>query len=452
MFDSLTSRLSGAFKKITGQGKLSEKNITKALKDVRNALLEADVALPVIKEFIAKVRRRALGQEVGKSLNPTQALIKIVQSELQGIMGESCDELDLSAQPPAVILMAGLQGSGKTTTCAKLAKRLKEQLKKKVLVASADVYRPAAIDQLHTLAQEVGVDFFESNAKQKPLDIAKKALAQAKKSMADVLIIDTAGRLSIDQDMMDEIIAIHQTIDPVETLYIADSMTGQDAVNTAKTFHNALALTGVILTKTDGDARGGAALSIRHAISVPIKFLGAGEKIDALEAFHPDRIASRILGMGDVTSLIEEIEQKTDQEAAKKLTQKIKKGQKFNLIDFQEQLKQIDKLGNMKDLISKIPGTGQIPEHLQSKLNDNKMTVKTNAILNSMTLKEKQDPEVIKGSRKRRIAQGSGTEVQDVNRLLKQFDQMQKMMKKMKQKGGMANLMQPPSMPRFRGR
>ena len=439
MFSSLSDRLGDSLKKLKGQGRLSEKNIAKTLKDVRNALLEADVALPVVKEIVAKIRRAALGKEVAKSLSPGQALIKVVQRELTAIMGEENAKLDLSAQPPAVVLMAGLQGSGKTTTTAKLARLLKERDKKKVMVVSCDVYRPAAIKQLQTLAGELEVEWFPSDEKQKPLDIAKKALKEAKRQVFDVLIVDTAGRLHVDADMMDEVKDLHKEVSPVETLFVVDSMTGQDAANTAKAFNDALPLTGVILTKADGDARGGAALSIREITGKPIKFMGTGEKTDALEAFHPDRVASRILGMGDMLSLIEDIEHKVDKEASDKLAKKLKKGKGFDLQDFREQLTQMAKMGGMTGIMSKLPGMGDIPEAAKSQLND-KVTVRMAAIIDSMTQQERVQPDIIKGSRKRRIAAGSGTEVQDVNKLLKQFTQMQRMMKKAG-KGGMANMM-----------
>ena len=439
MFSSLSDRLNSTLKKLRGQGRLSEKNIQKALKDVRNALLEADVALPVVKDFIAKVRRASLGSEVAKSLTPGQAFIKIVQRELTQIMGEKNASLNLGAQPPVVILMAGLQGSGKTTSTAKLARLLKTRDKKKVMVVSTDVYRPAAIKQLQTLAQELEVDWFPSDESQKPVKIAKDALEAAKKQLMDVLIVDTAGRLHIDEAMMAEVKQIHASVDPVETLFVVDSMTGQDAVNTARVFHDTLPLTGVILTKTDGDARGGAALSIRQVTGKPIKFMGTGEKTDALEAFHPDRVASRILGMGDVLSLIEEIKQSIDKEKSEQFAKKVKKGKGFDLQDFREQLTQMGKMGGLTGIMSRLPGMGDVPDQVKNQLND-KMTVRMAAMIDSMTVKERQNPDIIKGSRKRRIASGSGVEVQDVNKLLKQFTQMQKMMKKVG-KGGMDKMM-----------
>jgi len=439
MFQNLTDRLAGTLKNLRGQGRLSEDNIKDTLREVRMALLEADVALPVVKEFTEKVRARAVGQEVMQSLSPGQALVKIVNDELVSLMGEACDELNLSAQPPAVVLMAGLQGSGKTTSSAKLARWLKERKKKSVLVASCDIYRPAAIQQLQTLAKEVGAEFFPSSGDQDPVDIAVAALDQARKQHMDVVIIDTAGRLHIDAEMMDEIQRIHAAVNPVETLFVVDSMTGQDAANTARVFHEALPLSGVVLTKTDGDARGGAALSIRAITGKPIKFLGIGEKTDALEPFHPDRVASRILGMGDVLSLVEEAERKVDKTKAAKLAKKLHKGKRFDLEDFHDQLEQMMGMGGLGGLIDKLPGMGQLPQNVREQVNDRDM-LRMLAIIRSMTPKERHFPDIIKGSRRRRIAAGSGTQVQDVNRLLKQFTQMQKMMKKMS-KGGMKNMM-----------
>ncbi len=440
MFENLTERLTKSLKNISGRGRLTEDNIKDTLREVRMALLEADVALPVIREFIGKVKERAVGQDVTKSLTPGQVFVKIVQSELEAAMGESNQALDLKTTPPAVILMAGLQGAGKTTSVAKLAKFLKEREKKKVLVVSADVYRPAAIKQLETLAAEVGVEFFPSDIKQKPVAIAQAAVAHAKLNFIDVLIVDTAGRLHIDEAMMGEIQHLHATIKPVETLFTVDAMTGQDAANTAKAFNDALPLTGIILTKTDGDARGGAALSIRHITGKPIKFLGVGEKIDALEPFHPDRVASRILGMGDVLSLIEEVEQKVDRKKAEQLAKKVKSGKGFDLEDFRDQLIQMKSMGGMMGLMNKLPGMGNMSAQVKGQMDD-KMTGKMEAIINSMTPGERIRPDIIKGSRKRRIALGSGTQIQDVNKLLKQFMQMQKMMKKMSGKGGMKKMM-----------
>ncbi len=440
MFENLSDRLTRSLKNISGRGRLTEDNIKDTLREVRMALLEADVALPVIREFIANVKERAVGQEVSKSLTPGQIFVKIVRTELEIAMGEANEALDLKAAPPAVMLMAGLQGAGKTTSLAKLAKFLKEREKKKVLVVSADVYRPAAIKQLETLAGEVGVEFFPSDISQKPVAIAEAAIEHAKKKFFDVVLVDTAGRLHVDGEMMEEIQQLHSNINPVETLFVVDAMTGQDAANTAKAFNEALPLTGVILTKTDGDARGGAALSIRHITGKPIKFLGAGEKIDALEPFHPDRVASRILGMGDVLSLIEEVEQKVDKKQAEKLAKKVKSGKGFSLEDFRDQLVQMKSMGGMMGLMDKLPGMGNMSEQMKGQMDD-KLTVRMEAIINSMTPAERERPDIIKGSRKRRIAAGSGTQIQDVNKLLKQFTQMQKMMKKMSGKGGMKKMM-----------
>ena len=439
MFENLQDRFGRVLNNLRGQGRLTEDNIKDTMREVRMALLEADVALPVVRQFVDQVREKALGEAVMKSLTPGQVLIKIVNDELIALMGESNEALDLAAQPPAVVLMAGLQGSGKTTSVAKLARWLKDKQKKNAMVVSCDVYRPAAIDQLRTVAAEVGAEFFESRPDQKPLDIARAALDAARKRFKDVLIVDTAGRLHIDAAMMDEIKALHAALKPVETLFVVDSMTGQDAANTARAFDEALPLTGVILTKTDGDARGGAALSIRQITGKPIKFLGTGEKTSALEPFYPDRVASRILGMGDVVSLVEEVQSKIDRDQAERLVSKLKKGKGFDLADFKEQIEQMGKLGGMAGLMDKLPGMGQVPEQMKAQVNDKEMG-KLVAIINSMTPQERAFPDVIKGSRKRRIAQGSGTQIQDVNRLLKQFSQMQKMMKKMKG-GGMAKMM-----------
>lgn len=440
MFENLTERLSKSLRTISGRGRLTEENIKETLREVRMALLEADVALPVVKEFVNRVKERAVGQEVSKSLSPGQAFIKIVQGELVSVMGEANESLDLATQPPAVLLMAGLQGAGKTTSVAKLAKFLKERMKKKVLVVSADVYRPAAIKQLETLAQDIAVEFFPSDTTQKPLAIAEAAINHARKQFFDVLIVDTAGRLHVDSEMMAEIKELHQSIKPIETLFVVDAMTGQDAANTAKAFSEALPLTGVILTKADGDARGGAALSVRQITGKPIKFIGIGEKTDALEPFYPDRIASRILGMGDVLSLIEEMERNVDKEKAAKLAQKMQKGKGFDLEDFREQLAQMRNMGGMMGMLEKLPGVSGLPEDVKGKLDD-KLTHRMEAIISSMTPAERRNPEIIKGSRKRRIAAGSGMQIQDVNRLLKQFDQMQRMMKKISGKGGMRKLM-----------
>jgi signal recognition particle subunit SRP54 len=439
MFDNLTQRLGKVLTNLRGQGRLSDDNIKETMREVRMALLEADVALPVVRDFIEQVKHKAMGEDVMKSLTPGQTLIKIVNDELIHVMGEANEALDLAAQPPAVILMAGLQGSGKTTSVAKLGRWLLGQGKKKISVVSCDVYRPAAIDQLQTLAREVGVDFIPSSGDEKPLAIAKRARQEAAKGFAEVLIVDTAGRLHVDDAMMGEIKQLHQLLDPVETLFVVDSMTGQDAANTAKAFNDALPLSGIILTKADGDARGGAALSIRQITGKPIKFIGVGEKTDALEAFHPDRIASRILGMGDVLSLVEEVSRKVDQEKATKLAKKLQKGKGFDLEDFKEQMLQMANMGGMSGLLDKLPGMGEIPDHVKSQVNDKEIG-RTIAIINSMTPHERAFPAVIKGSRKRRIAAGSGTQVQEVNKLLKQFMQMQKMMKKMKG-GGMKKMM-----------
>ena len=439
MFASLSDRLGGVLQKVRGQGRISEANIKDTLREVRMALLEADVALPVVKTFVEQVREKALGEEVLRSLTPGQVLVKIVNDELVRVMGEANERLNLAAQPPAVILMAGLQGSGKTTSVAKLARMLIEREKKKVMVVSADVYRPAAIEQLKTLSAEVGSEFFPSSSDQKPLAIARSAIAAARKGFFDVLIVDTAGRLHIDADMMAEIQALHAELKPIETLFVVDAMTGQDAANTARAFNEALPLSGVILTKTDGDARGGAALSIRQITGRPIKFLGVGEKTTALEPFHPDRVASRILGMGDVLSLVEEVTSKVDQEKAARLATKIHKGETFDLGDFKEQMEQMANMGGMAGLLDKLPGMGQVPDAVKAQVGD-KEVKRLIAIVNSMTPQERAFPAVIKGSRKKRIAAGSGTQVQDVNKLLKQFTQMQKMMKKMKG-GGLAKMM-----------
>ncbi len=437
MFDNLSERLSKTITSLRGQGRLTEDNVGNALRDVRMALLEADVALPVVKDFITRVRERAAGQEVVKSLTPGQTLVKIVNDELVHVMGDANDALNLNVQPPAVILMAGLQGSGKTTSSAKLARLLAERDKKSVLLTSCDIYRPAAIDQLQTLAGEVKAAFFPSTPQQDPVDIATSAITHARQQHIDVVIVDTAGRLHIDEDMMQEIRRLHAAVDPVETLFVVDSMTGQDAANTARTFNDALPLTGVILTKTDGDARGGAALSIRAITGKPIKFIGVGEKTAALEPVYPDRVASRILGMGDVLSLVEQAEQKVDREAASKLAKKLSKGKGFDMNDFRDQLDQMLNMGGLAGLVDKLPGAAQLP---RDGMPDDRQVHRMKAIINSMTPQERAYPAIIKGSRRRRIAAGSGTQVQDVNRLLKQHLQMQKMMKKMS-KGGMAKLL-----------
>jgi signal recognition particle subunit SRP54 len=435
MFDSLSQRLSGTVNRLRGRGRLTEESIRESLREVRIALLEADVALPVVKELIERVRERAVGQEVLKSLTPGQALVKVVSDELSTVMGSSNAALNLAVKPPAIVLMAGLQGAGKTTTVAKLARFLREREKKKVMVVSCDVYRPAAIDQLETLAGQVGASFFPSQAGMDPVDIATDAAAAARREMADVLIVDTAGRLHIDQQMMTEIKALNQALDPAETLFTVDSMTGQDAANTAKAFADALPLTGVVLTKTDGDARGGAALSVRYITGKPIKFLGAGEKTEALEAFYPDRVAQRILGMGDVLSLVEEVERKVDQEKAQKLARKVVKGKRFDLNDMRDQLEQMTKMGGMAGLMEKLPGINSLPEAVRSRVNDKEIN-RMVAIINSMTKKERRHPNLLNGSRRARVARGSGTLPADVNRVLKQYKQMAKMMSKMGKGGG----------------
>jgi len=438
MFDNLTDRLSLTLKKLKGQGRLTEDNIKEALHEVRTALLEADVSLPVVTDFIERVKTGALGQEVQTSLSPGQSMIKLVQSELVKVMGEANEALNLRAVPPAIILMAGLQGAGKTTSVAKLGRWLQENQKKKVGVVSTDVYRPAAIKQLQMLAQEVSLDFFESDITQQPVEIALNAIDAAKRKFLDVIIIDTAGRLHIDDEMMGEIKALHAAINPIETLFVVDSMTGQDAAITAKAFNDALPLTGVILTKADGDARGGAALSIRHVTGKPIKFIGVGEKTDALEPFYPERIASRILGMGDMLSLIEEIEQKVDKEKAERLVKKIQKGQGFNLEDFREQLQEMQRMGGVGSMLEKLPGMNAVPSEMKAQIND-KMLARQIAVISSMTMQERRYPDLIKGNRKKRIAAGCGQELHDVNRMLKQFLMMQKMMKKFKA-GNVANM------------
>ena len=451
MFANLQERLTHTLKSVTGQARLTEDNIKDTLREVRMALLEADVALPVVKAFVGAVKERAVGQEVSKSLSPGQVFVKIVNEELVAVMGEANEQLNLAAVPPAVIMMAGLQGAGKTTSVAKLARFLREREKKKVLVVSADVYRPAAIRQLETLAGEVEVDFFPSNIEQKPVDIARAAIDHAKIQHHDVVIVDTAGRLAVDDAMMAEIKELNASINPVETLFVVDSMTGQDAANTAKAFNEVLPLTGVILTKTDGDARGGAALSVRHITGKPIKFLGVGEKVDALEPFHPDRVASRILGMGDVLSLIEEAERKIDKDKAEKLAKKVTKGKGFDLEDFRDQINQMNNMGGMMSMMDKLPGMGQMVQAAQTAQAEQGMQ-KFAVIIDSMTPKERRTPDVISGSRKRRIAAGSGTSIQEINRLLKQHKQMAKMMKKFGSKSGMAKLargmkgMMPPGM------
>ena len=431
MFENLSDRLSDSLKKISGKASLTEDNIQETLREVRMAMLEADVALSVVKTFVEGVKERA---QVGSSLNPGQQFLKIVQSELEHVMGDSNESLNLAVQPPAVVLMAGLQGAGKTTSVAKLARYLKEREKKKVMVVSADVYRPAAIKQLETLASEVEVEFFASHADQKPVDIARNAVQAAKVKFIDVLLVDTAGRLHIDDALMTEIRQLHKALSPIETLFVVDAMIGQDAVATAKAFNEALPLTGVILTKVDGDARGGAALSVRQVTGKPIKFLGVGEKTDALEPFHPDRIASRILGMGDMMSLIEDVEQKVDRKKAEQLAKKVAKGKRFDLNDLRDQLQQMKSLGGFSGLMDKLPGMGNMSQMVE-QANMGKQFSRMEAIINSMTPAERRNPDLLNGSRKRRITVGSGTSLQDLNRLLKQHKQMGKMMKKMKGKG-----------------
>jgi len=440
MLDNLTNRLSGVIKTLRGQARLTETNVSDALREVRMALLEADVALPVVKSFIAEVKQRALGQEVIGSLTPGQALIGVVNEELTRLMGVQNDALNLAAVPPAVVLMAGLQGAGKTTTVGKLARLLKETQKKKILVVSADVYRPAAIDQLRLLAEQVGVEWFPSTGAEKPEAIARAALDYAKRHFFDVLMVDTAGRLAIDQAMMQEIQMLHAVLNPIETLFVVDAMQGQDAVHTAQAFNEALPLTGVVLTKMDGDARGGAALSVRHITGKPIKFIGVGEKLTGLEPFYPDRLASRILGMGDVLSLIEDVQKGIDQDEAARMAKKLKSGKGFDLEDFKAQMQQMKKMGGMSSLMEKMPGQiGQMAKGVQGAEAE-KSIARLEAIINSMTPLERRKPELIKASRKRRIATGAGVTVQEVNRLLSQFEQTQKMMKQFA-KGGMMKMM-----------
>ena len=439
MATALTDKLSGLVKKISGQARITESNVQDMLREVRMALLEADVALPVVRDFIARVKDKALGQEVLGSLKPGQALVGIVNRELAATMGEGVSDLNLAAQPPAVILMAGLQGAGKTTTVGKLAKHLKDKRKKKVMVVSADVYRPAAIEQLQTLAGQVGAVFFPSDAAQKPEAIVKAAIAEARKTFVDVLIVDTAGRTSIDDAMMAEIKALHAAVNPVETLFVVDSMTGQDAAVTAKHFGEALPLTGVVLTKTDGDARGGAALSVRYITGKPIKFVGTGEKPDGLDVFHPDRAAGRILDMGDVLSLVEQVEQQVDHDKAKKLAEKVAKGKKFDLNDMRDQLEQMQNMGGLHGLMDKLPGVGQLPEAVKQQVTG-KEVPRMIAIINSMTKKERRNPDLLNGSRRARVARGSGLTPADVNKVLKQYQQMEKMMGKLG-RGGMKGMM-----------
>jgi signal recognition particle subunit SRP54 len=440
MFDQLSDRLRETLRRVRGQARLTEENMSEALREVRMALLEADVALPAVKDLLARVRERAAGVEVLQSLTPGQMVVKIVHEELARLLGGQGEGLNLATRPPAVLLMAGLQGAGKTTTVGKLALHLRERMRKKVLVVSADIYRPAAIEQLATVARTAQVEGFPSAATQTPVEIARAALDHARRHGFEVLIVDTAGRLHVDAAMMDEIRALHQALDPVETLFVVDGTTGQDAVVSAKAFHEAVPLTGVILTKTDGDARGGAALSLRFVTGCPIKFLGAGERLDALEPFHPERVASRILGMGDVLTLVEEVERKVDREQSEKLAKKIAKGKGFDLEDYRAQLGQMDRLGGLSGVVDKLPGLGGVNKDLLETVGRREMK-RAAAIINSMTPGERRNPDILRGARKRRIAAGSGTQVQDVNRLLKQFDQMQKMMKKVGNPGGMAKLL-----------
>ena len=438
MLDSLTNRLSGVIKTLRGQARLTESNVQDALREVRMALLEADVALPVVKELVAHIKVRALGQEVVGSLTPGQAVVGVVYDELTALMGAANVPLDLNTVPPAVILMAGLQGSGKTTTSGKLARLLREEMRKKVLLVSCDVYRPAAIEQLRTLAAQLEVDFFPVSADQKPVAIAAAALDHARRHYYDVMIVDTAGRLAIDEAMMAEIRELHAALSPVETLFVVDAMQGQDAVNVAKAFGEALPLTGVVLTKLDGDARGGAALSVRHVTGKPVKFVGMGEKLANLEPFHPDRMASRILGMGDVLSLVEDARRNVDLEEAEKLARKVKSGKGFDLEDLKGQLQQMSKMGGLGALMDKLPA--QFSQMAQGTQMDEKLVARRIGIINSMTPQERAKPEILKASRKRRIAAGAGVPVQEVNRLINEFEQMQKMVKMMT-KGGMQKMM-----------
>ena len=440
MLDNLTQRLARVMKTLRGEARLTEDNIAEALREVRLALLEADVALPAVKALISAVKEKAIGEEVIGSLSPGQALIGVVHQELTRLMGEAHTGLNLATQPPAIVLLAGLQGAGKTTTVGKLAKLLRDTQKKKVLVVSCDVYRPAAIEQLKTVAGQAGVDFFPSAPTDRPVDIAKAAVDWAKKHFHDVLLVDTAGRLSIDEAMMKEIAELHSAISPIETLFVVDAMLGQDAINTAKAFSEALPLTGIVLTKLDGDARGGAALSVRHVTGKPIKFAGIGEKLAGLEAFHPERMASRILGMGDVLSLIEEAKKGIDEQQAVEFAKKLKSGKGFDLNDFKEQIGQMRKMGGLSAMMDKLPAQfAQAASHLPAGGED-KAVRRIEGIINSMTPLERSRPELLKASRKRRIAVGAGVHVQEVNRLLKQFEQSQKMMKQFS-KGGMAKLM-----------
>ena len=440
MLDNLTQRLARVMKTLRGEARLTEDNISDALREVRLALLEADVALPAVKALIAAVKEKAVGEEVIGSLSPGQALIGVVHRELTVLMGEAHKGLNLATQPPAIVLMAGLQGAGKTTTVGKLAKLLRETQKKKVLVVSCDVYRPAAIEQLKTVAGQAEVDFFPSLVTERPVDIARKAVDWAKRHYHDVLLVDTAGRLSIDEAMMKEIAELHTAINPIETLFVVDAMLGQDAINTAKAFSDALPLTGIVLTKLDGDARGGAALSVRHVTGRPIKYAGVGEKLSGIEVFHPERMASRILGMGDVLSLIEEAKKGIDEQQAVEFAKKLKSGKSFDLNDFRDQIGQMRKMGGISSMMDKLPAQfAQAASQMQAG-GEEKAIGRIEGIINSMTPSERSKPELLKASRKRRIAMGAGVQVQEVNRLLKQFEQTQKMMKQFA-KGGMAKLM-----------
>ena len=440
MFENLTERMSAALRGLSGKARLTEDNIAGALTEVRNALIDGDVAFSVVDDFVTRVKQKSIGLAVSQALDPGQQFIKLVQAELSDLLGGGSASLDLGSGTPSIILMAGLQGVGKTTTAAKLARFIKLEQKKRVSLVSADVYRPAAIDQLSTLASEVEVDFIQSDPSQAPLDIVSQAVEQAKKNVSDVLIVDTAGRLSVDDEMMDEIRSLQNAIQPNETLFVVDAMTGQDAAISAQAFSAVLDLTGVILTKADGDSRGGAALSVKAICGQPIKFLGLGEKLDALELFHPDRLASRILGMGDVLSLIEQAEKKVDKAKAEKFAQKLKKGNRFDLEDFKDQLDQMANMGGIESMLDKMPGMGNLPAAAQASL-DSGLFNTMSVIIDSMTKQERQFPDLISGSRKQRIAKGSGKQIQDVNRLMKQFKQAQKMMKKVSKKGGMQRMM-----------
>ena len=440
MFDSLSDRLVGVLRSASGRARLTEENIRDSVRQVRLALLEADVALSVVRGFTDKVQQRALGSEVSASLDPSQAFVKVVHDELVQVMGAANDALNLAVNPPAVVLLAGLQGAGKTSTAAKLALYLKERERKRVAVVSADVYRPAAIEQLRALSQDAAARFIPSSVDETPVAIAERALADARQQFDDVLVVDTAGRLAIDDEMMAEIAALHAALQPVETLFVVDAMTGQDAAATAKAFHEALPLTGVILAKADGDARGGAALSVRAVTGRPIKFLAVGEKADALEAFHPDRIASRILGMGDMLTLIEEAERKVDKKKANRLARKVQRGRQFDLADFQMQIQSAFSMGGLDAMLEKVPGVAQLPAQVRQRVDDDAQYRRMDVIINSMTRQERHFPDIINGSRKRRIAKGSGTSIQDVNHLLRQHKQMQKMVKKVGRKGGMKRM------------